>query len=735
MRSLLFGIGLSATALAGVSVESVAGQALIPRPSQQVPAAGRFRLPDDIDIALPLATARLREIASVLSDALLEAGISSRVIFADAAPGGIVLRSGGPLDDESYRLAVNSDGIAITAQGDAGVLWGVQTLRQLVLASQDRSITAMQVDDVPRYEWRGTMIDVSRHFFPVDYILDHLEWMSRHKLNVLHWHLTDDQGWRLQVDSYPRLTSVGAWRNENRPGGARYGGYYTKADVRRVVEHARRLGIVVVPEIEIPGHSRAAIAAYPHLGCTGDTLPVPTTWGVFADVLCPTERTFEFIETVLAEVLDLFPSRFIHLGGDEVPTTRWRECDECQAIIAREGLSGERELQGWMMSRVSRWLAERGRTMIGWDEILDGGAPDGAVVQAWQGSDRIGVAIAAGADVIASPQDVVYLNRQPGDLTLAQVVGFDPAASVGSGHGRLLGAEAPLWAEHVTSARNAQLMWWPRLLGFAEAVWSGPADPDEFAARANVIAAQMRGAGVAVGPSDTPLYTLGFGFDSVQRRIRVGFQSSIRDLRLQLWGDNASTGLSNGSLLPASGDWLLSAMIGDDTVGEQRSIVLDDHLAVGKQVSFATPADTRYPGTGAMNLVDGARGATFRDGFWNGWWGHDLDVTIDLEATQAIGTVRLSLLEEVNSWIVYPRSVELHLADQSGAWRRVASQELVGGVIPDAASTRVVGFTLPAGTRARKLRLVARTGGPLPAWHSGAGQPSWIFADEILVRP
>src|SRR5690606_2503005 len=249
------------------------------------------------------------------------------------------------------------------------------------------------------------------------------------------------------------------------------------------------------------------------------------------------------------------------------------------------------------------------------------------------------------------------LNRQPGDLTLAQVVGFDPAASVGSGHGRLLGAEAPLWAEHVTSARNAQLMWWPRLLGFAEAVWSGPADPDEFAARVNVIAAQMRGAGVAVGPSDTPLYTLGFGFDSVQRRIRVGFQSSIRDLRLQLWGDNASTGLSNGSLLPASGDWLLSAMLGDDTVGEQRSIVLDDHLAVGKQVSFATPADTRYPGTGAMNLVDGARGATFRDGFWNGWWGHDLDVTIDLEATQAIGTVRLSLLEEVNSWIVYPRSV------------------------------------------------------------------------------
>src|SRR5690606_7527985 len=220
-------------------------------------------------------------------------------------------------------------------------------------------------------------------------------------------------------------------------------------------------------------------------------------------------RTFEFIEAVLTEVLELFPSRFIHLGGDEVPTTRWQECEECQAIIAREGLGGERELQGWMMKRMAQWLAERGRTMIGWDEILDGGAPRGAVVQAWQGSDRIRAAIAAGADVIASPQDFVYLNRQPGDLTLAQVVSFDPVSSVGSGDGRLLGAEAPLWAEHVTSARNAELMWWPRLLGFAEAVWSGPADTDEFAERASVIAAQMQRAGVAVGPGDRPLYSIG----------------------------------------------------------------------------------------------------------------------------------------------------------------------------------------------------------------------------------
>jgi hexosaminidase len=734
-RSSLLGLAFGATVLLASCVEALAAQALVPRPAQQAITHGSFRFPDNIDIALPLATPRLREIATVLSDALGEAGISSRVIVADSAPGGIVLQSGGPMHDESYRLTVSGDGISIVAQGDAGALWGVQTLRQLVLGAEGRTIAAMQIVDAPLFEWRGSMIDVSRHFFPVDYILDHLEWMSRHKLNVLHWHLTDDQGWRLEVDAHPRLTTVGAWRNENRSGGARYGGYYTKADVRRVVEHARKLGITVVPEIEIPGHSRAALAAYPQLGCTGDTLPVPTTWGVFADVLCPTERTFEFIEAVLTEVLELFPSRFIHLGGDEVPTTRWQECDECQAIIAREGLGGERELQGWMMKRVAQWLAERGRTMIGWDEILDGGAPPGAVVQAWQGSDRIRAAIAAGADVIASPQDFVYLNRQPGNLTLAQVVSFDPVSSVGSGDGRLLGAEAPLWAEHVTSARNAQLMWWPRLLGFAEAVWSGPANPGEFAGRAGVIAAQMQRAGVAVGPGDKPLYSLGFGFDSVQRRIRIGFQSTIDSLQLKLIGDGANATLGDGSLLPQGGNWLLSAMIGDDSVGEPRSIVLENHLAVGRPISFATAADNRYPGTGALNLVDGARGATFRDGFWNGWWGPDLDATIDLESQQSIGTVKLSLLEEVNSWIVYPRSVEIHLADQAGNWRLVASQELAGEIAADAASTRVVELRLPEGTRARKVRVVARTGGPLPAWHPGAGSPAWIFADEILVGP
>ncbi len=720
--------------------------ALIPKPREVQVGAGSFTLADTITIALALDTPRLGEIGGVLRAVLGEVGVASRMTIADSAPGGVVLRSRGPLDDESYRLTIDSSGIIIEAPSDIGVLWGVQTLRQLVLASNDRTIPAYTINDWPEYRWRGAMLDVGRHLFPVEYILAHLEWMSRYKLNVFHWHLTEDQGWRIAIDALPRLTSVGAWRDDpaalalnhdampTRDG--RYGGFYSKADVRRVVERARILGITVVPEIEIPGHSRAAIAAYPHLGCTGEVLPVPSTWGVFTDVLCPTEATFEFLETVLAEVLELFPSRFIHIGGDEVPPARWRECDQCQEIIARERLGDEHGLQSWMLERVGGWLAERGRRMIGWDEILDGGLPADAVVQAWQGSDRITAAIAAGADVIASPNEFVYLNTPQDRLPLDRVLQFDPGAFVGPGEGRLLGAEAPLWTEHVTSAPNAELMWWPRLLAFADIVWLGSSAPPDFARRAAVATATMQRAGVAIGPTDAALFNLGFAFDSRAARLRVRFTSPLDDLVLRLINTSGiAMAIADGALLPAEGEWQLSAATGGSPVGEPRRLRLTQHLALGKPVTFATPPDPRYPGTGGQTLVDGARGATFADGFWNGWWGPDLDVTIDLGRAQPVGSVSISLLEQVNSWITYPGSVEVLVATGEGDWQQIERRELDRVVVPDASSRREVVFTLPDATRARWVRLVARNGGALPPWHSGAGQPSWIFADEIVVRP
>jgi hexosaminidase len=707
--------------------------ALIPMPTQVEFTGEAYRLPDTMTIAIAPATQQMDEIATILVEALAEHGVASRRVGSGSGTADIRLEITSPApDDESYLVSVGRSGVLIAARAESGALWGVQTLRQLMDGDGSAaSIAGVRIADAPRYAWRGTMLDVGRHLFPLEYILSHLDWMSRHKFNVFHWHLTEDQGWPL-----PRLTEVGAWRTA--ADGSRYGGFYTKDEVRRVVERARVLGITVVPEIEMPGHARAALAAYPELGCTGEQLPVPHTWGVFADVMCPgKEGTFTFLETVLGEVLELFPSRYIHIGGDEVPTRRWEECAPCQDIIRREGLGDEHGLQRWMIARIGRWLAERGRKLIGWDEIMNGGLPDGATVQAWQGSQRIVDALAAGADVIASPSEWVYLNRSAAELPLERVVRFNPSATAAaaSGDGRLLGGEAPLWTEHVTSPANAELMWWPRLLGFAEAMWHGPADTGSFAVRAETVAGRMSAAGVAVGPADAALVSLRFHFDSASKRILVDGGGSAPGVELLLeTGGAAARVVRGGDPLPGPGTWRLSARWDGERVGESRTIVVEDHLAVGRPVRLATPADRRYPGTGPYTLVDGARGTAFNDGFWNGWVGPDLDARFDLGAVRPVREVALSLLEQVNSWILYPEVVELYQSTDGRGWQLVERSIRDRPVVPDAASREMVGFTLAAEFEARWLRVVAKGGRRLPAWHSGAGEVAWVFADEIVVR-
>lgn len=731
------------TMLCSLLAAPLAAQALIPAPREMTRLPGELTLHDSVVIVLQSDTPRLREIAAELAGTLEHARVSTRMAGVANSTGTITLRSGGASGDESYRLVIDSGGIVIDAPADAGTLWGVQTLRQLI-GTQSGSIHlgATTIHDAPLYPWRGSMLDVGRHFFPVEHILTHLDWMSRHKLNVFHWHLTEDQGWRIQIDALPRLTTIGAHRIE--ADGTRYGGFYTKADVRRVVERARQLGITVVPEIEMPGHARAAIAAYPHLGCTGDSLPVPTTWGVFSDVMCPgKESTFTFIETVLSEVLELFPSRYIHIGGDEVPKDRWKNCASCQEIIRRENLDDEHGLQRWMIARVGRWLAERDRKLIGWDEIIDGGLPEGATVQAWQSSDRIAAALALGADVIASPSEWLYLNRQASELPLERVARFDPSRNVDGARpvdrpvtrsGRILGIEAPLWTEHVTSAANAELMWWPRLLAVAEVAWHGAADTSDLMERVGHVSADMRAAGVAVGPGNRALVSMRFRYDSATRSVRIAHES-MPGVRVSLVAPGrAAREVRDGDSLPGAGAWQLVAHTSEGRVGEARTILSIDHLARGRPVQFATPADARYPGTGPHTLVDGVRGTTFNDGFWNGWWGSDLDAAIDLGGVRPVTAVSLSLLEQVNSWIVYPDTIELHQSQDGSSWRVVQRKALNRPVVADASSRDLVSFDVPAGLRTRWIRVVARGGKQLPAWHAGAGQPAWIFADEIVVK-
>ena len=323
----------------------------------------------------------------------------------------------GDLDGEAYRLRTDYAGFHIEAGTDDGEHRALETIAQLLTRGSvdDRlHVPHLEISDAPRFPWRGLHLDVSRHLFPVEFILRYLDLIALHRMNVFHWHLVDDQGWRLEIDAYPKLTEVGAWREED---GARYGGFYTKDDVRRVVDHATALGIRVVPEIELPGHSTAALAAYPEYSCRGVVPgPIPTGPGVFEDVYCAgNDATFTFLTTILDEVLELFPSETIHIGGDECPKTRWRECPRCQERRKSENLPDEDALQSYFIRRIEEHLHARGRRLVGWDEILEGGLPPRATVMSWRTHEGAVEAVAQGQDAILCPQEFCYFDHKQKD--------------------------------------------------------------------------------------------------------------------------------------------------------------------------------------------------------------------------------------------------------------------------------------------------------------------------------
>ena len=462
---------------------------------------------------------------------------------------------GGP---EGYRLTVDpASGVRITGAGPAGVFWGAQTLRQLLgpeafrrAPVRDRawSVPACHLSDAPRFGWRGLLLDVCRHFLPKDGVLRYLDLMAAHKLNVLHLHLTDDQGWRIEIRRHPRLTEVGSWRERSKVGLREsplwderpHGGYYTQDDIREIVAYAADRHITVVPEIDVPGHSQAAIAAYPDLGNTDvvDTsaLGVLTGWGVNPNVLAPTEATLRFYEEVLEEVLELFPSPYVHVGGDECPKDQWRASPTAQARIRELGLRDEEELQLAIIRHFDRWLAERGRRLAGWDEILDSGPrpgggsgkdayglTPGALVSSWRGYAGGIAAARAGHDVVMCPETRVYLDWRQSDSpdepvpikhvrTLEDVYRFEPVPGelTEAEAAHVVGVQANIWTETMDSVRALDYMAFPRLSAFAEVAWSALPGPGErdwtgFEARMRSHYLRLDALGVEYRPPSGPL--------------------------------------------------------------------------------------------------------------------------------------------------------------------------------------------------------------------------------------
>lgn len=427
-----------------------------------------------------------------------QAGI--RIVEDRQVPGG----------DEAYRLAVGSDGIVLTAAGPAGFFYGLQTLDQLVpeLAPAGApGIPAVTIEDAPRFPYRGMHLDVGRHFFGVEFVKRYLDAMAAYKLNRFHWHLTEDQGWRLEIRSHPRLTEVGACRDETMVGrnsdpyvgdGRRYCGHYTQAEAREIVAYARDRFITVIPEIEMPGHSLAALAAYPELACTPGPFAVGTRWGIYEDIYCPGEATFDFLEDVLTEVMEIFPGPYIHIGGDEAPKTRWEESSLAQGVIEREELADESALQSWFLSRIERFVTDRGRRIIGWDEILEGGLPPRATVMSWRGVDGGIEAARQGHDVIMTPTSHLYFDYYQGDpayeplaiggfTPLEHVYAFEPVpAELGPAEAQhILGAQGNVWTEYLSTGSRVEYMVFPRMLALAEVTWSpmSARDWDHFISR------------------------------------------------------------------------------------------------------------------------------------------------------------------------------------------------------------------------------------------------------------
>jgi len=500
---------------------------LIPQPMTVEPAQGRFVLTADTRVVAAPGDAAAREAAARFVELVRESTGATLVLGAAAGTGAIVFATNAQAGTaaEGYALEVGDAGVRVSAGDAAGLFYGGVSLWQLLGAADALpvAVPGLRIADAPRFRWRGFMLDSARHLQSVEEIKRLLDQMARHKLNTFHWHLTDDQGWRLEIRQYPKLTEVGAWRVPAGKAGVgaggqpvRYGGFYTQAQAREVVEYARRLHITVVPEIEMPGHAQAAIAAYPELGASGKAPPVSPDWGVHTWLYGVDDPTFTFLENVLTEVMDIFPGTFIHIGGDEADKYQWRNSPQVQAKREALGLKDDMALQSWFVKRIERFLVAHDRRLIGWDEILEGGLPPEATVMSWRGMNGAVEAAREGHDVVLSPSDITYINRMqseeadepPGHdspISLEKIYAFEPVPpELDAGQARhVLGTQANLWTEHVRTEPRVEHLAFPRLSALAEVAWS-PKDARDWQGFLHRLAPQMRRfAHAGIGAADS----------------------------------------------------------------------------------------------------------------------------------------------------------------------------------------------------------------------------------------
>lgn len=744
---------------------------LIPQPLQVVINGGYFRLGPGVlfhSTGVEAGDAEGRETARLLGGLQgwlktlgWKEAVSSRQ--RDDAPATILFAldpgERQRLGDEGYALRITANAVVLRAARPAGLFYGTQTLRQLVLGRLDSlnrlrwpvTLPCLSIMDRPRFAWRGFMLDCCRHYFPPAFIRSCLDGMALHKLNRFHWHLTDDQAWRLEIGKYPQLTAQGAFRDQ---GGARYGGFYTQDEIRGIVAYAAERFITVVPEIEMPGHAAAALNVFPALSCTGGPFARMAQWGVFEDIYCAgNDRTLAFLQDVLDEVAGLFPGPWVHIGGDECPKSRWNACPKCQARIQAEGLADAGELQSWFIRRIEKHLNSRGKRLIGWDEILEGGLAPEATVMSWRGMDGGIAAARQGHDVVMSPTSSAYLDYYQGDprfeppaiggfLPLATVYAFEPIPPELSAQEavHILGGQANLWTEYVATPEHASYMMWPRLCSLAEAVWSPPAGRDwnSFLARLGKLRRGIRSMGMNVAETEwRPIIRAKVLLAKKAWQIEMTSGLSDAVIRYTRDGDvpTSSSRKYRDPFSCRSGYTFRAALFdGREQLGPAVELQLRKHPAVFAPLRVSTSGKLQPETGGEVLLVDGLSGSLRHDdGSWLGVEGGDLEAVIDLGRSRDVRRVTARFLEHPAAWIFPPTAVEVAVSPDGESWTPAAAIHWPAADDFTVLESREADARFVP-LRARYVRLVARGIGVCPPGHAGAGGKAWLFTDEIVVE-
>jgi hexosaminidase len=713
------------------------------------------------------------ETANYLKDYLKKSTGYDLKIVEKADKNSIVLSlEGKQSESEGYSLVVKEDKVLVEASATTGLFYGIQSLRQLlppkiesrtVVENVKWIIPSVTINDEPRFKWRGMMLDCSRHFFPVSHIKNRIDWLAAHKMNSFHWHLVDDQGWRVEIKKYPKLTEKSAWRvdHEDKHWSARpaqkkgekatYGGFYTQEDIREIVAYAAERHVNIVPEIEMPAHVTCVFAAYPEYSCRAKKLTVPPggVWPI-TDIYCAgNDKTFEFLEDVLAEVMEMFPSKYIHIGGDEAAKAEWKTCKKCQARKRKEGLKDEHELQSYFIKRIEKYINSKGRKLIGWDEILEGGLAPQATVMSWRGFKGGIKAARAGHDVVMSPTSHCYFDYfqgprdlEPvafgGNLPISKVYTFEPVPEdLNEDEAKhILGGQANLWTEHVPTPEHSDYMTFPRLAAMSEALWTSKEGRswDSFVVRLERQLERYENGGVNYATSLFNVKAIS-AFDSTKRAINVELKPELLmgEVRYTLDGTDPSV---NSTLY--SGPFTLEKTSVVKTAQFKNNKMISKimpseffiHKATSAKIEYLEPYTRKYKGQGDITMVNSTLGSkSHGDGQWHGYKGN-MNVKIDLGDDTDFSKIDINFLQSAKSWILLPEKVTVLVSSDGDSFKTAgdATHDFTGQE-----GTLIHRFTVNCNEKARYIQVIAENT-ELPDWHGGAGNPAWLFVDEIVVE-